>query len=115
MASPPSSDHPARSMRSRARGGSSPIHEPCTTPKVSRRMCACLVDCSERNLAIWERGKRLRDIYESRLNELRRLYVELSGADPKILGAWVTMPHERFDGFKPREPIELGETFASGI
>jgi DNA-binding transcriptional regulator YiaG len=119
MASPASSNHPSRSIsvvrqksRSRTRGEPSPIRELRDTLRLSRPLFARLMGCSERTLANWESGRHLPDIYKSRLNELQRLYTELSEAvDPKILGSWITTPNEEFNGLKPLELIERGETF----
>ncbi len=68
--------------------------------------------CSERALANWEAGRSLPDIYRSRFNELRKVYAELSEVvDPDSIGDWLTTPNDEFDGLKPLELIERGDTF----
>jgi transcriptional regulator with XRE-family HTH domain len=97
---------------SRARDEASPIREARDILKLSRPLFARLTGCSERTLANWESRRHPPDIYKSRLNEVQRLYMELSEAvDPKSIGSWITTPNEEFDGLKPLELIEGGETF----
>lgn len=79
---------------------------------MTRPLFARLMGCSERTLANWESGRHLPEIYKSRLNELQKLYAELAeSVDPAAIGSWITLPNEDFDGLKPLELIERGETF----
>lgn len=97
---------------SRIGAEASPIRELRNTLQISRPLFARLMGCSERTLANWESGRNLPQIFKSRLNELERLYIELSEVlDPKILGYWITTPNEEFDGLKPLELVERGDTF----
>jgi transcriptional regulator with XRE-family HTH domain len=122
MVTPASPKPPGRSMRAsrvtrqksgwRVRAEASQIREFRDVLKLSRPLFARLMGCSERTLANWESGRHLPDIYKSRLNELQRLYIELSeSVDPQIVGSWIITPNEEFDGLKPLELIERGETF----
>lgn len=79
---------------------------------LARPIFARLMGCSERALANWEAGRTIPEIYQSRLNELKKLYEELSEvAEAEKIGAWFIAPNEEFGGLKPIELIERGEMF----
>lgn len=80
--------------------------------RLPRPVFARLMACSERALANWESGRSLPEIYKSRLGELQNLYNGLFEAiEPKTIGSWLTTPNHEFDGLKPLELIERGESF----
>ncbi len=79
---------------------------------MARPFFARLMGCSERALANWEAGRAIPEIYQSRLNELQKLYEELNEVtEAEKIGAWFMAPNEEFGGLKPIELIERGEMF----
>ncbi len=80
--------------------------------RLSRTTFGRVLGCSERGLANWEAGRPIQAIYLNRINELRNLFSELSKVvEPDTIGEWLLTPNEQFDGLKPVEVIERGETF----
>lgn len=79
--------------------------------RVSRTQFARLSGVSERTLGAWERegpkhGSNLRTI-----QELDRLYEGLSRiVKPEFIGPWLETPNSAFEGFKPIEIIERGQS-----
>ena len=66
---------------------------------------------SVRTLATLESGKPPTEVVARRLNELLRLTNALSEVIQKeSLGAWLKVPNSAFDGLKPLEVIDRGET-----
>jgi transcriptional regulator with XRE-family HTH domain len=89
-----------------------PLRELRDILRLPRPVFARLMGCSERALANWESGRRLPEIYRSRLGELQNLYNGLfETMEPKTIGSWITTPNDEFDGLKPIELIERGENF----
>jgi transcriptional regulator with XRE-family HTH domain len=122
MATPASAKNPNRLSRAphaqpqlsgvRVDGVGCPLRVFRDKLKLSRPLFARLMGCSERTLANWESGRHLPEIYKSRLNELQKLYTVLAeSVDPEAIGSWITLPNEDFEGLKPLELIERGETY----
>jgi DNA-binding transcriptional regulator YiaG len=89
-----------------------PLRELREALRLPRPIFARLMACSERALANWESGRPLPEIYKSRLGELQNLYNGLFEAvEPTTIGSWLTAPNHEFDGLKPLELIERGESF----
>lgn len=78
---------------------------------LGREKFALLANVSPRTLAEWEKTAptdegRLRPIHE-----LNRLHEALCGVvDPAAIGPWMERPNWGFDGLKPIEVIERGES-----
>ena len=72
---------------------------------------ARLLAVSVRSLATLEAGSLPSDAVARRFNELRRLTQALAEVMKKeSLGKWLQTPNEAFDGLKPLEVIERGES-----
>ena len=72
---------------------------------------ARLVPVSVRSLATLESGKRPTEAIARRLIELRRLINALSEViHIYSLGIWLKTPNEAFDGLRPLEVIDRGES-----
>jgi transcriptional regulator with XRE-family HTH domain len=79
---------------------------------VPRNKFARLVGRTERAVIDWESGKsRPQGLSQQRVQELQRLTTALGSLfDAKTLGTWFDTPNAAFNGFKPVELIERGET-----
>jgi len=79
---------------------------------VPRRVFSRLLPVSERLLADLETNKRdPSEAVQRRLNELERLITALKEIiDSEYLSKWLTEPNDAFDGLKPIEVIERGES-----
>jgi DNA-binding XRE family transcriptional regulator len=72
---------------------------------------ARLFPISVQSLATFETGATPSDSVHRRLVELERLTNALAEVVQKLsLGAWLTTPNPTFDGLKPLEVIERGES-----
>ncbi|HTN01062.1 MAG TPA: antitoxin Xre/MbcA/ParS toxin-binding domain-containing protein [Planctomycetaceae bacterium] len=72
---------------------------------------ARLVPVSVRSLATLEKGTPPTDVVARRLTELQRLTNALSEViQQESLGAWLRTPNVAFDGLKPLEVIDRGES-----
>ena len=71
-----------------------------------------IIPVSERLLADLETNKRdPSEAVQRRLNELERLITALKEIiDSEYLSKWLTKPNDAFDGLKPIEVIERGES-----
>jgi DNA-binding transcriptional regulator YiaG len=70
-----------------------------------------LLGCSERAVANWETGKKMTEACERHVNELVRLQQQLAQVvEASAIPAWLDTPSDAFDGLKPIEVIERGET-----
>lgn len=78
---------------------------------LSQPLFARLLSTSVRTVATLERGQSPTDVAVRRLTELQRLINALSEVIKKeSLGTWLVTPNTVFDGFKPLEVIERGES-----
>jgi DNA-binding transcriptional regulator YiaG len=78
---------------------------------ISQKGFAQLSSSSLRAVARWEAGEKPGEMAKRMLNELRRLYNGLSGVMKKDhIADWLSIPNPVFDGFKPLEIIERGES-----
>jgi DNA-binding transcriptional regulator YiaG len=78
---------------------------------LTRRVFSRLSHCSERAIADWEGGQSLSTQSRQRMVELKRLQEALSKVvEPCYVGEWLQAPNDAFDGLKPLEVIERGET-----
>lgn len=76
-----------------------------------RRTFSRLMGFSERAVAGWESGQSLNELAERRLHELQRLQRGLeSVVKAEAIPVWMNAPNKAFDGLKPLEVIERGET-----
>ena len=77
-----------------------------------RKTFSRLIGFSERAVAGWESGNQsLNELAERRLHELERLQEGLkSVVSGDAIPAWINTPNQAFDGLKPLEVIERGET-----
>ncbi len=72
---------------------------------------ARLVPVSVRSLATLEKGTPPTDVVARRLTELQRLTNALSEViQQESLGIWLQTPNTAFDGLKPLEVIDRGES-----
>src|SRR5438094_761819 len=72
---------------------------------------ARLLPVSVRSLVTLESGSPPTEAVARRLTELGRLTNALSEViKPEALGRWLQTPNEAFDGFKPLEVIDRGES-----
>lgn len=72
---------------------------------------ACLLPVSLRTLATLETGSTPTKGVARRLTELQRLTQALSEViKQESLGAWLQTPNQAFDGLKPLEVIDRGES-----
>jgi DNA-binding transcriptional regulator YiaG len=78
---------------------------------LTRRVFSRLSHCSERAIADWEAGQLLSTQSRQRMIELKRLQEALSKVvEPNYVGEWLQAPNDAFEGLKPLEVIERGET-----
>lgn len=77
-----------------------------------RRTFSRLIGFSERAVAAWESGNQApNELAERRLHELQRLQQGLeSVVKLEAIPTWINTPNPAFDGLKPLEVIERGET-----
>ena len=79
--------------------------------QLNQTLFARLLPVSVRTLATLESGKPPTEVVARRLNELLRLTNALSEVIQKeSLGAWLKVPNPAFNGLKPLEVIDRGET-----
>jgi len=79
--------------------------------QLTQSVFARLLPVSVRSLATLESGSPPSDVVARRLNELRRLANALTEViKPESLGRWLQTPNEAFDGLKPLEVIDRGES-----
>jgi DNA-binding transcriptional regulator YiaG len=78
---------------------------------ITQKGFAQLTSSSLRAVARWEAGEKPGEMAKRTLNELRRLY-NISGVMRKdYIAEWLSIPpNPVFDGFKPLEIIERGES-----
>lgn len=77
---------------------------------LTRKLFSRLTGYSERAIAEWETGKEQSDSSRQRLTEIVRLQQALLTVIPaEQIGAWLLLPNDSLDGFKPLEVIERGE------
>ena len=78
---------------------------------LSQKGFAQLSSSSLRAVARWEAGDKPGEMAKRTLNELRRLYSGLAGVMKKeYVAEWLSIPNSSFDGLKPMEIIERGES-----
>lgn len=78
---------------------------------VPRRTFARLIDVSERSLADLEKGKKPSEGVTRRVNEVGRLRQALTKIiDSDAVSEWLQEPNQAFDGLKPIEVVERGES-----
>jgi DNA-binding transcriptional regulator YiaG len=78
---------------------------------LSQKVFARFCNCSERAVAAWEAGKPLGATIRQRMIEVRRLQEALAGImKATYIGEWLQTPNPVFDGLKPLEVIERGQT-----
>ncbi|HUS90753.1 MAG TPA: hypothetical protein VM389_13930 [Phycisphaerae bacterium] len=78
---------------------------------VPRRLFARLMSVSERTLADLEAGKAPSEPIARRLTEMARLHRELGQViRADTIAEWLQRPSEAFDGLKPIEVVERGQT-----
>jgi len=78
---------------------------------ITQKGFAQLSSSSLRAVARWEAGEKPGEMAKRTLNELRRLYSGLSVVIKKdYVAEWLSIPNSAFDGFKPIEIIERGES-----
>jgi DNA-binding transcriptional regulator YiaG len=78
---------------------------------ITQKGFAQLTSSSLRAVARWEAGEKPGEMAKRTLNELRRLYSGLSGVIKKdSIAEWLSIPNSAFDGLKPLEIIERGES-----
>lgn len=76
-----------------------------------RNVFSRLSHFSERAIADWETGQALSGQSRQRMIELKRLQEALATVvKSDYVGQWLQAPNEAFDGLKPLEVIERGET-----
>lgn len=79
--------------------------------QLKQAVFARLLPVSVRSLATLESGKPPTEVVARRLIELRRLTNALSQVIKKeSLGGWLQTPNDAFDGLKPLEVIDRGES-----
>ena len=79
--------------------------------QLNQTVFARLVPVSVRSLATLESGTAPTEVVARRLIELQRLINALSEVIKKdSLGAWLQSPNDAFDGLKPLEVIDRGES-----
>lgn len=99
----------ARTVRARVRG--SRLGEARSTIGMPRKTFARLMSMSERSLADYEAGKPLTETVRRRLTEVERLQQALARVvRSEAIGPWLQEPNAAFDGLKPLEVIERGQT-----
>lgn len=93
---------------SAAAGGALPFRSEL---ELTQPVFARLIPLSVRSLAALEAGRRPTETVERRLTELRRLVDALEEViQVESLGLWLQTPNEAFDGLKPLEVIDRGES-----
>jgi DNA-binding transcriptional regulator YiaG len=76
-----------------------------------RNVFSRLSHFSERAIADWETGQALSGQSRQRMIELKRLQEALATVvKSDYVGQWLQAPNKAFDGLKPLEVIERGET-----
>jgi DNA-binding transcriptional regulator YiaG len=79
--------------------------------QLNQAVFARLLPVSVRSLATLESGAAPSEVVARRLNELRRLANALTEViKPESLGKWLQAPNAAFDGLKPLEVIDRGES-----
>jgi len=80
--------------------------------QLPRKTFSRLIGFSERAVAEWESGNQaLNELAERRLHELERLQQGLeSVVKPEAIPTWFNTPNPAFDGLKPLEVVERGES-----
>lgn len=107
---------PARTSSPKAKGASTAVKaNPVTNLRkrlqLKQAEFARLVPVSVRSLATLEKGTPPTDVVARRLTELQRLTNALSEViQQESLGAWLQTPNVAFDGLKPLEVIDRGES-----
>jgi len=80
-------------------------------PALSRKIFARLTGFSERAIANWEAGDKPDEPGMRRIRETERFQAKLADVvRQEDIPEWLDTPHEAFDGLKPLEVIERGET-----
>jgi DNA-binding transcriptional regulator YiaG len=78
---------------------------------LTRSVFSRLSHFSERAIADWESGETLSNQSRQRMVELKRLQEALAEVvEPAYVGQWLQAPNDAFEGLKPLEVIERGET-----
>ncbi len=78
---------------------------------ISQKGFAQLTSSSLRAVARWEAGEKPGEMAKRTLKELRRLYNGLAGVMKKdYVAEWLSIPNSAFDGLKPMDIIERGES-----
>jgi transcriptional regulator with XRE-family HTH domain len=78
---------------------------------ITQKGFAQLTSSSLRAVARWEAGEKPGEMAKRTLSEPRRLYNSLPGVMKKdYIAEWLSIPNPVFDGFKPLEIIERGES-----
>ena len=78
---------------------------------LTRSVFSRLSHFSERAIADWESGESLSNQSRQRMVELKRLQEALAEVvEPDYVGEWLQAPNDAFEGLKPLEVIERGET-----
>lgn len=78
---------------------------------LTREVFARLLPVSTRSLASIEQGQEPTEPTSRKLTELKRVVTALSEViEEKAIGHWMLEANEAFDGFKPIEVIERGES-----
>jgi DNA-binding transcriptional regulator YiaG len=78
---------------------------------LSRREFSRLTGYSERAIVNWEMGRTPDEPALRRIKEIDRLRARLSRVmKPEFIAEWLATPNDAFDGLKPLEVIERGET-----
>jgi hypothetical protein len=87
------------------------VHQLRDSFGLSRRVFSRLSHFSERAIADWEAGEKLSPQSRQRMVELKRLQQALAGViEQAFIGEWLETPNDAFDGLKPLEVIERGQT-----
>jgi DNA-binding transcriptional regulator YiaG len=87
------------------------VREIRTSFGLPRNVFSRLSHFSERAIADWETGQTLSGQSRQRMIELKRLQEALATVvKSDYVGQWLQAPNKAFDGLKPLEVIERGET-----
>lgn len=87
------------------------VREIRTSFGLPRNVFSRLSHFSERAIADWETGQALSGQSRQRMIELKRLQEALTTVvKSDYVGQWLQAPNKAFDGLKPLEVIERGET-----
>ncbi len=77
---------------------------------INRKLFARLTGYSERAVAKWEAGEKLRGASLQKMIELRRLQEALATImKAEFVPEWLQVPNHSFGGLKPIEVVERGE------